>query len=351
MRKLRYGILGGVFVFALFLAIQNNFGQAISKNKQSLQDSIKREISIRQDNEAMQRLGQKVDDMEKYINESQKYIDAGQKNLDLWLKYLAFTLSVLIGYSIFNGLRSRDLAKDELIEIKKIKEEIKKVATETEERLNVVKNKITEIETTAVSAKSIEARMTQQLNEIGLKADMVLTEQQEKIIEESINNAKDDLHKSGLDTFKNLYYAKGLQAYNEKRWEDCVRLWTTYIDLDDTNATAYFQLGTAYGQLARSAQNNKDLLNKGIDNLDKGLSINPKMHGALNNKGSFYKDLNQLDKALDYYSQAIILNPNRTLYLDNRIKLLDKLGRKDEADIDRKVLAEIELTDKKGENS
>lgn len=342
-KKLFTGTVAGILVFGFFLICQMNFAQNLKNEKKKLEETMKGPISAINDIEKIKRFEEKLSDLEKYISINQKYIDASQKNIDLWLKYLAFTLSVLIGYSIFNGLRSRELAKEELAEIRRIREEIKKVANETEERLAAVKNQITQIENTARAAKNIEEKMTQQLNEIGLKTDTALTVQQKNIIEKSINNAKEDLQKIGLDAFKNLYYAKALKANQESEWENAIRLWNTYIDLDDKNETAYFNLGTAYAHFAITTDFNKDLLKKALTNLNIAIDFDPMLAGAINNRATVYFALGEPEKALIDYNEAIQLSPHLAQYYKSRAKVFDKLGNPTKAEEDRAKAKELEL--------
>lgn len=202
-RNLTVGIASIIIIYGIFFACQTIFAQSFNRKQDTKADSIIRQEILKLNNEVIQRLDLKVELMEKYV-------DAGQKNLDLWLKLLAFILTVFIGFSVYSGLQAREKAKDELAEIRFIKEDIGRAANEAEDRLKQVKDKITEIENSAVSAKDIKDKLTLQLDELSQKKDLVLNVSQTKLIDETIYKSKEDLQKTGIETLKNLYLAKAL---------------------------------------------------------------------------------------------------------------------------------------------
>lgn len=302
MKKLYLGITVTVIVFGFFLICQNSNAESFNKSKTAVQDSLKSYAAQKLSNEAMSNLALKVDFMEKYVNESQKYVESSQKNLDLWLKYLAFTLSVLIGSSVFTGLKMRELAKEEL-------KEVKKIADDAEERLKKVTEQITQIENTATNAKNIEDKMTNQLNEIGSRTDIILNDANKKIVESSITKAKEDLQKSGIESFKNLYFAKALKAETAENWEEALRLCNNYIDLEEGNEIAFLKRGNAYLYLGRNDNNNIGLLDKAIQDYSEAIRLKSNFTSALYNRGLAY-----LDKK-DYPN--VILNQSAVIELWN----------------------------------
>jgi len=337
MKRLNFGILAGVLVFFIFSLSQINLAQTFTKNKKALQNSVDSQSISKQHSEEIKTLTQKVNDMEKYVNESHKYVESSQKNLDLWLKYLAFTLSVLIGYSIFNGLKSRDLAKEELAEIRRIKEDIKRVTNDAEDRLKSVKEQILEIETTAASAKTIENKMTEQLNEIGSKAGVTLDEKQKKIIEDSINKAQEDLQKSGIEAFKNLYLAKSLKAQDDKKWEEVIRLTNAYLDLDDVNSTVYARRGFAYYKLNETKPDNSAWENAML-NCQEVLKLTPEETWAHGTIGVLYVLRKDYTKAIESLTQAISLSKNdrgRGYFHFQRAKVYKEMGNEEEEEKDK----------------
>jgi tetratricopeptide (TPR) repeat protein len=339
MKKLYIGILAGFTIFIFFLIHQDAFAKNIRKDKVSQNPKSVENVSV-SENLDMVILEQKVKDMEKYINECQKYIDASQKNLDLWLKYLTFTFSVLIGYSIFNGLKSREMAKDELKEIKSIKEEIKKGANDAEDRLKNVTSQIIQIENTALNAKSIEEKMAIQLKEFGNKTDLALDNNQERKLDDLIAQTKIELQNNGIEAFKNLYYGKALKASNDENYEETVRLITTYIDLDENNAIAFYMRGRALVYIY-DKNNDKTLLEKAMNDYNQSLVIDGKNARTFNNRGSVFQRKNENENALKDFNQAIKLNPKYAIALHNRSLIYKAMGETAKAEKDSEKAKKI----------
>lgn len=340
MKKLYLGTIGGIITFICFLTFQSSFADKIIASKIVQNNNVKT-IDAKANNYDVQELKYQLNYLEKYINETQKCIDASQKNLDLWLKYLAFTLSVLIGYSIFNGLKSRDLAKEELAEIRRIKEEIKKAANDSEERLKTLKEQLSQIENTATKAKTIENEMTLKLNAIGIKEDLVLTANQTKIINDTIEQTKRDLQKSGIETLKNLYFAKALKADSDENWAESQRLFTIIIDLDETNEIAYFKLGKAIYNLGEPKKD-INLFTQSLANYTEAIRLNQNYTAAHNNKGHVLFILEKYDEALVEFSEAIRIEPNDGMYYYNRYLTYKQLKKDEEAEADLKKANELD---------
>jgi tetratricopeptide (TPR) repeat protein len=298
------------FIYAFFFAYQNDVERRFYKSQLAISDSINSQAMLNLNNEVIRSLGQKVIDI-------QYYVDAGQKNLDMWLKLLAFILSLLIGYSIFNGFRMKERAKEELADIRRIKEEIKTSAGFAETRLEVVKRQIEQIEEAAIKAKGIEKELRQKLEDFSNKEDLALTATQKKSLEETIEKAKEELQKSGIDAIKNLYLAKAFQAQNENHFEDLIRLTNTYIDLDDSNYVAFSLRGYAYTKLDVK-QGKNDLFLKAIKDLTESIRLNPSYYVAFVNRSYAYIELKKYNEAIADATVAIRLNPTYYKSYNNR---------------------------------
>lgn len=350
MKKLYIGITSGTILFIIFLLNQNNFAQEQKNDINKLKANINKEIKIlrnentnkdeliRANNEAMHNLEQKVRDMEKYINESHKYIEASQKNLDLWLKYLAFTLSILIGYSIFTGIRTHERAKDELDKLKAIGEEIKTSSRNAKiklRKLNKVSELITEVENTAKNTKKLESEATQKLNEFANKETISLNDLQIKAIDETINKTKDELQKGGIEAFKNLYFGKALKAVSEKKWDEVIRLLTAYIDLDDSNIRAFLHRAYAFVNLSK--------FDNALADYNEAIKIDHESYKAYNNRGTTYLRMKKYDKAILDYTESIRINPEYALAYSNRADAHSSMGNTVAAEQDLEIAKKINL--------
>src|SRR5512133_77151 len=140
-RRLIAGVAATVIVYGIFFGYQVSFGQNYDRKLVAEADSINRLALQRLGNGVLQSLEMKVEVMERYV-------EAEQRNFDMWLKMLALILSILIGLSVFHGWRMRDSAKEELDNIRNIKNDIKKLASTAEERLKSINAKLAHIEET-----------------------------------------------------------------------------------------------------------------------------------------------------------------------------------------------------------
>jgi tetratricopeptide (TPR) repeat protein len=311
--KLAISIVCMLVLYGIVFFIQNSFAQNLNTKQQDISGNLNRVAFQEINNRAIQNLEIKVENMEKYV-------EASQKNLDMWLKLLTFILSVLIGYSIFTGLKARELAKEELLDLRRIKDDVKRSANDAEDRLKNILTQITKIEQAASRAQKIEESMSLKLSEFSSKEDIVLNETQKKILDETISTTKEELKKSGIDAIKNLYYAKSVIATNEKNWEDVIRLMNAYIDLDDSNGAAFFRRGYAYSKLSdlKKTIRNDELRNKSISDYTKSISLNPQHTSALNNRGYQYIKAKKFNEAISDFSEVIRINPKHILAYHNR---------------------------------
>jgi tetratricopeptide (TPR) repeat protein len=341
MKKLYFnltlGIAVTILIYGIFFVCQYSLAQSFEKKQEIAADTINKETFHHENQELLQSLEVKVDLMEKYVNDS-------QKNLDLWLKLLAFILSVLIGYSVFAGLRTRELAKDELAEIRRTRDEITRQANDAEDRLKAVTEQITQIENTAAKAKLIEDEMTKHLNELVTKEGMALNEAQLNTLNETIAKAKEDLQSSGIETLKNLYFAKSIKAYNEKNWDEVIRLLINYIDLDDNNEKAFNLRGWTYVELWRKVKTDSILIDKAFADLNMAVKLDPNYYLAYNNRAVLYHDTGDYSSALKDYTEAIRLNPNYILGYKNRALLHSAMGNTDEQKKDNDKAIELEAS-------
>jgi tetratricopeptide (TPR) repeat protein len=326
-QKLLIGAATAFIVFAMFFAYQVSYAQNYKSQQESLVDSINRQTVLKLNNEVIQSLELKVNSMEKYVESS-------QKNLDLWLKLLSFILSVLIGFSVYSGLRTRELAKDELAEIRRIREGINREANDAEDRLKMVNDKIIQMEATIENTKKMENEMTLMLDGLANKEEIVLNSKQKKLLDTTISKTKEDLQKSGIESFKNLYFAKALKAQSDKKWDDAIRLLYSYIDLDENNAQAFYNRARAYLYSAVENQNSVGLFKKALDDINESIRLDSNFIYGYINRGYIYGQLGEDEKAISDYSEAIRHDPKIAVCYFNRGLAYKRLGKLGESEID-----------------
>lgn len=368
-QKLGIGIASTILVFGIFFSYQVIFAKSPYKKVESNIISVNRDALSKLDNDLIQSLKLKVKTLEGYvevdsinrqsllkltneiiptlelrIDSMDKYVESSQKNLDLWLKLLSFILTVLIGFSVYSGLKSRDLAKEELREIKETKDSINKQASDAEDRLKKVTEQLTEIEKTESKTKKIEGELTKKLEEFSSKEDIVLNVTQKKTIDDTIIQTKEELKKSGLDSFKNLYLAKSLKAFSENNWEEVIRLFSSYIDINETNQVAYYKRAYAFSELSDNREGKQmiEYIEKAIIDYTEAIRLVPDDAGAYNNRAIEYEKLVNYEKAIFDYAEAIRLEPTSIMYIKNRAFLYKTMEKTSEADLDNARIKELE---------
>lgn len=325
-RKLSIGFAATIIIYGIFFAYQTNFASSYDKNQNVKADSIYKQEILKINSEVIQSLGLRIEAMEKYV-------DASQKNLDLWLKLLSFILSVLIGFSVYSGLKSRELAKEELREVKEIKDSINRQASDAEDRLKKVTEQLTEIEKTATKTKNIEGELTKKLEEFSTKEEVVLNASQKKIIDDSIKQIKEELSKSGLESFKNLYLAKAIKAQSEHKWEDVVRLINSFNDFEENNIKALSLRSYAYFKQYLIIKD-KSLLDKSLLDINIVINIDPSIIWSFEIRGLINYYLEKYLSSISDYSEAIRLDSKNARTYFNRALTFREMGKSKEEEAD-----------------
>lgn len=335
--RLIAGVVTTVIVYGIFFGCQVSFGQNYDNKLVTEADSINRQ--------AIQRLGIGVlQSLEMKVEVMERYVEAEQRNFDMWLKMLALILSILIGLSVFHGWRMRDSAKEELDNLKNIKDDIKKLASAAEERLKSINAKISHIEDADLRRLTNKRKLTQQLNEIGIRTVKALNDSDNKIIDESISESKEGLQKNDIESLKNLYLAKGLKSISNGHWDDAIRLMSSLIDLDEKNYVLFFNRGLAYLELSK--RNNDiniiELVNKSISDASEAIRLKPDLSLAFNNRGIAHTLNSEHEKAVSDFNEALRLKPNEPLYFTNRAATYKKMGIDEFAERDLLKARELE---------
>ena len=319
-------MFAGIGFFFIICHYENTYAQKI---KYSERDSTKK-LSMQDLTSSPENVNKQAEyNLELKVDYLEKYVTAGQKNLDMWLKILTCIFSILIGFSVFNGFRIGEKAKEEFASITKLGVEIKTLSDNAKEKLKKLK-KVTElisqVEQDAEKTKKSEIEASKIINDLASKIE--LTTIQEDKLDALIEKSKIVLEKSGIDAFKNLYYAKALKAHNDKQWEDAVRLWNTYIDLDDQNAQAFALRAFDYSLIDKPDLNRQ----KVISDYTSAINLDAQHDIAFHNRALNYSTIGEKEKAIADFNEAIRLNPNKYPdYYTNRAELLNDLGKKTEA--------------------
>ena len=112
--------------------------------------------------------------------------------------------------------------------------------------------------------------------------------------------------------------------YNEKNFNETIKLCTEAIELNSENALAYYCRGYAYDDLKN--------YQAAIEDYDKTVQFNsPCLVDAYNNRGEAYRKSGNYKKAIEDYNKALELNPNYARAYNNRGIAYRNLGNYNQA--------------------
>jgi tetratricopeptide (TPR) repeat protein len=152
-------------------------------------------------------------------------------------------------------------------------------------------------------------------------------------------------------------YIKGLLLYESKKWEEALKMFEIFLNLNPAKSETWFKRGVALYELGRyeeaidnynraiqinsiyiDAWNNTGITlhclgrhEEAIATFDRALQINPGYDNAWNGRGIVLDNLDRYEEAIDSYERAIKINPGNSNVWYNRGIALDKLGRHEEA--------------------
>jgi tetratricopeptide (TPR) repeat protein len=113
------------------------------------------------------------------------------------------------------------------------------------------------------------------------------------------------------------FLQKGIDAFEKGEYKSATKFLKKEVKKNPNNAEAYFYLGLT--------KNSEDL-NKGIEEFDKAIEINPNFSEAYGLRGTIKSHKNDEKGALSDYSKAIELDPNNFGNYFNRAWLLESSG-------------------------
>lgn len=110
----------------------------------------------------------------------------------------------------------------------------------------------------------------------------------------------------------------GIVAFRKGDLETAETLFKNAVQLDETYAPAYNNLGRIYFQRGDSKH--------AADSFSMAMELMPGRPEPINNMGLIYESANMLEQAIDFYSQAIETAPNNSEYLANLLRARIRRG-------------------------
>jgi tetratricopeptide (TPR) repeat protein len=121
--------------------------------------------------------------------------------------------------------------------------------------------------------------------------------------------------------------ANGLKAYEEKRYEVVVEMFTVLVESSDiqsqSRSVALGRRGYIYRLMKRYEEALKDF--------DQAIELNPKYHWAIAHRGKTYRSMKRYEEALKDFNLAIELNPKLDWMIANRGSTYRQMERYEEA--------------------
>jgi tetratricopeptide (TPR) repeat protein len=111
-------------------------------------------------------------------------------------------------------------------------------------------------------------------------------------------------------------FATGTHAMTEGRWDDAVAVFTGIIARDPDFAEGWNKRATVYFLMGA--------FEKSLADCDEVMKRNPYHYGALSGYGMIYMRLEEPERALEYFEQALRVNPNMA-EVRNTVELLRAL--------------------------
>jgi tetratricopeptide (TPR) repeat protein len=137
--------------------------------------------------------------------------------------------------------------------------------------------------------------------------------------DKAISNSSGNLY-LGSSKFFTYFFSRGLANFNLGRYEEAVKDLTAAIERFDHPdfPEAYIIRGISYGQLGRIDLAQKDLAPfvKAVENLERGLRLNPQRSQVYSTRGLAFLHLGQNLRSVAYFDQAISLDPTNLLFAE-----------------------------------
>ena len=113
-------------------------------------------------------------------------------------------------------------------------------------------------------------------------------------------------------------FRRGLDAQNNKQYDDAIDWYTRTVELNEQFFWAYNNRGLVY--------HHKKEYEKAVADYDKAIAINPEDAMVYYNRGIFYQDMKKYGDALADYDKAIELNPEYARCYCNRGVIHNEMG-------------------------
>ena len=124
-------------------------------------------------------------------------------------------------------------------------------------------------------------------------------------------------------TDANAYFSRGHAYHAKDNYDKAIADYTKSIQLNPKSAKAYNGRGLAHIR--------KDDYDKAIKDLNKAIQLNPKSAKAYNNRGTAHRRKGDYDKAIADYTESIQLNPKSAKAYNNRGAAHSRKGDYDQA--------------------
>lgn len=300
--------LTNLFAIALVLVSFSTSAQNRINSLQRENDSLKLELRLR---DIDQRTNNISTALTARVEQQDRIIGNVEGQIDRWVSFT----------EVFFGVVGVILALFAFFGFRQIKQYAQIAERDQKELANIVQQ--SKKEQTAIKTRHEELKK--------LNPEVALSEQNKKVVKETLDEARKQLEKSGFDALKNLYQAKAITANNNQDWKNCLRYAENYLDFDDKNPEMWNLWARSMAE-----QNNLD---QTIEGLKKIIEIDPKIAKTYNNYGVTLLRQGRHEESIGFLNKATQLDSNYSIAFLNRAIAKKELGQPSEAleDINKSI--------------
>jgi tetratricopeptide (TPR) repeat protein len=114
-------------------------------------------------------------------------------------------------------------------------------------------------------------------------------------------------------------YLKCLLLYESEKWEESLKMFEIFLNLNPTESEAWFKRGVALDELGRYEE--------AISSYDRSLEIKPDQYQVWHERGYTLNELDRYEEAISSYDRSLEFKPDQHQSWCNRGNSLFKLGR------------------------
>lgn len=276
--------------------------------------------------------------MDERINQMrEERLEKAEGRMNTWITILLALLGLMVGIGAFinwhYNRKVKEAIQDSKNDLKEKKEQFEKDLERLANMAKEAKTHLKEVEVIKQKFSKLDFGLKAILEELDLETK--LTQAQSLKLEEFKSQLREQMNTFGIQALADYYNIKSVEAYNEERWADALRLADHYLDLKEKDAEviarksrclnrlgqygealvysevaiqinenlalAHFAKGTSLGKLERNEE--------AIQSLEKAIELSPEYFEALNNLAIVNSIIEKYDESIRLFKKVIVIRP------------------------------------------